>query len=194
LVCGFGYLRIDRTPQLGHFYDWVELVVTKLLERIKASVIEEGDCWEWQGALQWTGSTPMINFEGKVQSVRRFIADEKGLPRGGNRVATMSCGNALCVHPDHVVVMTRKKLQQRIANEQEHQINPMRRKKISELARSRSKLNYELAMEIRYGEGTQREKAKRHGVSQATVSSIMLGKTWQDYNSPFLQLFQTKTK
>jgi predicted XRE-type DNA-binding protein len=66
--------------------------------------------------------------------------------------------------------------------------------KISSVARQHAKLNEQLAEEIRQADGTQREIAKRFGVSQATVSVIKRGKTWRDYNNPFAQLIGATNK
>ena len=161
--------------------------MTRLLERVKNKVVEVGDCWEWQGAMQTTSPVPTMNFEGKVKPVRRHLAEAMGLPVQG-KLATYRCGNPLCVHPDHLMVITRKKLQQRIAKEFKHHTNPLRLKKLSDKARARSKLNMELAQAIRDAEGTQRDIAARFGITQATVSVIKRGVTWRDYTNPFTQL------
>lgn len=162
--------------------------MTRLLERIKGKVIEVGDCWEWQGSLQSKSPTPTMNFNHRVKPVRRHLAEAMGLKLDG-KLATYRCGNPLCVHPDHIVVITRKRLQQRIAKEQMHQLNPLRRKQISDSARKHAKLTLEQANAIRDAEGTQREIAERFGVSQATVSVIKRNVTWRDYTNPFTQLF-----
>jgi hypothetical protein len=167
--------------------------VNKLLTRIRALIEEDGECWTWQGALQTTSPVPTMNFNGKVSSVRRHILEAKGVEANG-RLATYSCGNQLCVNPDHVILITRKKLQQRTAKTLNYQINPLRRKRISEKARQHAKITNEIANQIREASGTQRQIAAQFGVSQATVSVIRRGLTWQDYNNPFVQLFQVKFK
>ena len=161
--------------------------MTKLLERIQTHVIEVGDCWEWQGSLQSQSPTPTMNYRNQVKPVRRHLAEAMELNLTG-KVVTYKCGNPLCVHPDHIIAITRKKLQQRIAKEQSHQMNPLRRKKISDRARVHAKLTMELAQAIRDAEGTQREIAKQFGITQATVSVIKRGVTWRDYTNPFTQL------
>jgi hypothetical protein len=159
-----------------------------LLDRIRDRVIEVGDCWEWQGSLQTNSPVPTMNYAGKVKPVRRHLAEEMGLKLDG-KLATYKCGNQLCVHPDHIAVITRKRLQQRIAKEQKHQLNPLRRKQLSDIARKNGKLTLEQAHAIRDAEGPQREIAKRFGVTQATVSVIKRGVSWRDYTNPFIQLF-----
>ena len=159
-----------------------------LLERVLRHVVEVGDCWEWQGALQWNSPVPVINFNGKVGPVRRHIAEHLGLAVEG-KLATCGCGNALCVNPEHVVMITRRRLQQRIAKDLRHRVNPVRMKKLSDRARAtQAKLTLQQALEIRDAEGKQRDIAERFGVTQATVSAIKRGKTWRDYSNPFAQL------
>lgn len=161
--------------------------MNKLLARIRKMVVEIGDCWEWQGALQHKSPVPTMNYGGSVKPVRRHIAEASGAVLAG-KLATYSCGNQLCVNPDHVIVVTRRRLQQRTAKELKPQSNPMRIKKLSDIARARGKLTPELAQAIRDAEGTQRDIAARFGISQATVSVIKRGKTWRDYTNPFTQL------
>lgn len=159
-----------------------------MLERLQRLVIEVGECWEWQGALQSNAPVPTMNFNGKVGPVRRHIAEHLGLAVEG-KLATCSCGNQLCVNPEHVIVITRKRLQQRIAKDQRRAVNPVRMKKLSDRARAtQAKLTLEQAQAIREAEGTQRDIAARFGVTQATVSAIKRGKTWRDYSNPFAQL------
>ena len=161
--------------------------MTKLIDQVRKHVEEVGDCWEWTGALQPCGSTPTINYNGRAGAVRRFLAIEAGMAVKG-KVVTSKCGNPLCVCPEHVQVVTRRTLQQRIAKERRYQTNPVRLKKLSERARANSKLNLELVQQIREAEGKQRDIAKRFGISQPTVSVIKRGVTWRDYTNPFAQL------
>lgn len=164
-----------------------------LLERIRLMIVEVGDCWEWHGAFQKSSPVPTMNYKGKVGPVRRHIAEERGLPLQ-NKFATYCCGNQVCVNPDHVVVVTRHKLQVRTSKEQRYQVNAIRRKKLSDKARQRSKITLEVALQIRNAEGTQRQIAIQFGVSQATVSSIKLGKTWRDYTNPYMYLFSASLR
>lgn len=158
-----------------------------LMHRVEALSIEVGECWEWQGALQSNSPVPTMNYGGKVRAVRRHLAEALEMPIEG-KLVTFKCGNPLCVQPKHLELTTRKKLQQRIAKHIKHHTNPVRMKKISDLARLNSKLTLPLALEIRNAEGKQREIAARYGVTQATVSSIKRGATWRDYSNPFAQL------
>ena len=166
-------------------------MLDKLIARIRLSVVEVGDCWEWRGALQHNAPTPTIRWEEKVGSVRRFIAIEQGkLVKG--KYATCKCRNNMCVNPDHVTLVTRKRLQELIADESGYANNPTRTKKIAEVARARGKLTVELVAAIREAPGTQRAIAKQYGVGQSTISAIMRGKTWREYSNPFAGLLGIK--
>lgn len=158
----------------------------QLIERLRKHSEEVGDCWEWHGAMQSNAPTPVINFKGAAMPVRRVIAITRGPING--KLATHKCGNALCVNPDHVILVTRQKLQKRIALTVNYQSNPARMQKLAVHARTKGKLTLELAEQIRQADGIQREIAKRFGVSQATVSSIKRGRTWRDYTNPWTQL------
>jgi predicted XRE-type DNA-binding protein len=163
--------------------------MSHLIERITKHVVEDGDCWNWTGALQSCGVTPTMNYKRKVGAVRRFILLERGPAPAGRPIATYTCGNPLCVHPEHTDWSKRKAVQQRTTQEQGHQNNAVRNKKIADKARQRGKLTLELAQQVREADGTQDEIAARFGVSQATVSVIKLGKTWRSYtNNPFAGL------
>jgi len=170
----------------------VELAVT-ILEIIKNRTIEIGDCWEWQGAMQSCGTTPMIRYKQQTISVRRLILQVQGHALE-SKVATCTCGNHRCVNPDHLEAISRKRLTKRVASQLKRSISVLRMAKISSVARQHAKLNEQLAEEIRNAEGTQREIAKRFGVSQATVSVIKRGLTWRDYNNPFAQLIGATNK
>jgi predicted XRE-type DNA-binding protein len=159
----------------------------ELIERVQKHIEEIGDCWEWQGAMQPNSPTPMMNYKRVCQPVRRVLAREMGKSIDGKFV-TCKCRNELCVNPDHLLVVTRKRLQEIVSKERNYTSNPVRNKKLAEKARLRCKLTVELAAEVREAEGTQRQIAARFGISQATVSVIKRGQTWRDYSNPFAQL------
>lgn len=159
-----------------------------LIERLRKHSDEVGDCWEWFGSMQSCGSTPAMNWKGHVKPVRRFIAEEMGLDIAG-KLVTCKCRNYLCVNPDHIMVVTRKRLQALTAKEQAYANNPARVKKISDKARARSRLTMEIVEQIRAAEGKQRDIAARFGISQTTVSVIRRGEAWRDHTNPFAGLF-----
>lgn len=165
--------------------------MSHLIDTITKHVVEDGDCWNWTGALQSCGATPTMNYKRKVGAVRRFILLERGPAPAGRPIATYTCGNPLCVHPEHTDWSKRKAVQQRTTQEQGHQNSTLRNKKIADKARQNGKLTHEQAAAVREAEGNQREIAVRFGISQATVSAIKLGKTWRSYaGNPFAGLMR----
>lgn len=167
-------------------FNWL-IQVSEFLSRIETHIEEIGDCWEWTGAMQSNAPTPTINFNRKAQPVRRALAEAMGKPIEG-KLVTCKCRNELCVNPDHLLVVTRKRLQEMVSKESKFTSNPVRMRKLADKARAHSKLNLELVAEIRDADGSQRQIAARYGISQATVSVIKRGKTWRDYTNPFAQL------
>lgn len=160
----------------------------ELIERIRRHIEEVGDCWEWTGALQPNSPCPVMRFKQRTSQVRRFIAEFQGKQVMG-KFATCKCRNQLCVNPDHVMVVTRKRLQELVAQERQYQSNPVRMKKIADKARQRSKLTPEVVEQIKSAEGTQRVIAAQFGITQAAVSSIKRGRTWKEYSNPFAGLY-----
>ena len=143
----------------------------ELIERVRLHIDEIGDCWEWNGAMQSNSPTPAINWKRKVQPVRRLLASELGKQITGKFV-TCKRRNELCVNPDHLLIVTRKRLQEMLAKERNYQVSPVRMKKLADKARQNSKLTVELAAEIREAEGTQRAIAARFGVTQLSLIHI----------------------
>lgn len=158
-----------------------------LLDYVKSRSQEIGDCWEWTGAMKHKNATPVMRYQQQTISVRRLLMLKQCLEHEG-KLVTSACGNSLCVNPEHLELITRKRLSQRVALKFTKTFGLLRKLKISKLVRYRSKLTAEIADEIRMAEGIQREIAKRYGVSQSTVCAIKNGRTWRDYLNPFEQL------
>lgn len=161
--------------------------MTPLQEHVKSKTEECGQCWDWTGAVQTHGNTPTMRHNGKVGSVRRFLAMELGKNVDG-KIVTHKCGNPACVNPDHIAVMPRGDLQRRISKTMNYKTNTVRMKRISDKSRENAKLNEEMVKEIRQSCQTQRLIAKAYGVTQATISCIKTGRTWKDYKNPFAAL------
>lgn len=161
----------------------------ELIERMQAHFYEDAGCWIWKGAMQaqTKSAVPFMQWRGKVGAVRRHVAVEMGLKLGG-KVATHSCGNPLCVNPDHIRVVTRSQFQRELAKRTTHQASPARLAKIAEAKRSKAKLNEQAVAEIRQANEPQQVLAQRYGVSQATISEIKRGLIWRDFSNPFDQL------
>jgi hypothetical protein len=167
--------------------------VTPLQEFVRNRCVMHEECWEWTGAVQPHGATPTMRHNGRVTGVRRFLALDMGIDVN-KKVVTHKCGNPLCVNPAHITVITRNKLQKRIAKERNYLTNPLRMKNIADKAREKSKLNLDIVAQIRAAEGPQRVIAAQYGITQATVSCIKTGRTWRDYSNPFAALVGALTR
>lgn len=165
--------------------------LSDLLKRVYDKCVEDGECMNWQGAVQSKCRTPaMRRFgTGSCVSLRRMMLEtDSGKKISPSRFATYMCGNINCVRLEHLGVVTRKVIQERNEAGFDAVQRMTKAKKITEKARARAKLTLKLAQEIASAEGTQRELAKRYGVCQSTVGMIRRGETWRDLTNPFASL------
>ena len=151
-----------------------------LIDTIKKHIVEDGECWNWVGALQACGATPTMRWNGKIGSVRRFLMLERGVNQPA-MVATYRCGNEKCVHPEHATWAVRRTVQRRTVAETGYHIDVVRCKKLADSARKNAKLTMDVADQVRGAEGPQHEIAKRFGISQATVSRLKRNTIWKTY-------------
>ena len=162
----------------------------ELIERIRKHIDEVGECWEWTGSQQSHAPTPMMNWKGRVRCVRRVIAEHKGLVVNSKLLATCSRRNELCVNPDHIVMITRRKLATLVVDETGFQKDLVRKKKLADKARARAKLTMEQVEQIRAADGLQKDIAALFGVTQPTISAIKRGAIWRDYSNPWKGLIK----
>lgn len=67
----------------------------------------ENGCWIWTGAATTNRQGvryPAVRINGKTQSVRRVLYEERYGAGTMTKRTTMSCGNMLCVNPEHVIL------------------------------------------------------------------------------------------
>lgn len=145
-----------------------------------------GDCLEWSQAMH--SGHPACRLPGHpTQSARRVLLEAMG-KRVAGRLASCNCGNPRCMLPEHLVVLTRKQLQQRTAKETNFGARPSRRKKLAEARRKTAVLDMEKVQEMRERGLSSREAAAIYGVSQSCAHQALTGQTWNDYSNPFLGL------
>lgn len=156
--------------------------MSELIDRIKAHVIEDGDCWIWQGCLQSCGSTPLIHYAGKVVGVRRAILLDRGVELGAMQ-ATYTCDNEMCVHPNHTAPRPRAFIQKRIRKQLSASDETLRNRSTAMgIRRSRiAKHSIEFAREVRAAEGTNKSIADRFNIDPADVSAIRRRRIWKEY-------------
>lgn len=164
------------------------------LETIKGRCIEEGECWIWQGSLS-PGEVPSMRLptsidpDRKLVAVRRWIAEQQGKRIDGLYV-TNSCEEKRCVCPDHIVVLTRKKLQKRAGKTMTKNQNPamVASRAAARVRAGNIKIGYDIAREIRASEKPAHEWAAELGCNVSSVFQAKRGSTWKDYSSPFAGL------
>lgn len=166
-------------------------MIEELLKRVYDRCIEdEYGCMNWQGAVQSACKSPVMR-KGNAHgtSLRRWMLEDaqgRKLPPG--KMATYTCGNMKCVRLEHLAAMTRAEIQRRNDAKFDAADRIQKSHRIMVKARTRSKLNEQIAREIREADGPQRLIAKRFGVSQTTVGSVKRGDTWRDLSNPFWRL------
>lgn len=160
-------------------------VSKKLRDRVYARCEEQGECRIWKGATQRNGSSPSMNWKGRVRAVRRLLLESSvGLPPVGKQ-ASYTCGNKRCVTLAHLAYLDRSEIRARCHADMTAGVRRVRSIRICAAVRGKRKLDHEKVEAIRTAEGTQRQRADRFGVSQATVSTIDRGETWRDHNNIF---------
>lgn len=174
--------------------DWEEVKA-----RIMQRHVAEGDCWEWK-SFTIRGSVPVLHHktvDGKnvASPVRKLVAFLWGrnVPTGYKCVTT--CGNHMCVNPDHVLILRQRdhlrraaKMATKAAN------NKVRVAKIAETRRSRhAKLDWGKVKAIRSSDGTYAELSAAYGVSKTVIGKIKRYEVWVDHtaqSNPFAALFR----
>ena len=165
------------------------MTMNEELLKIKERCTECGDCWMWQGACEG-GQNPVMRGPGRTTvRVRRRVLELMGVVIG-KKLAVSTCAEGMCVAPHHAQAWTRKRLQIRTAAINGYASAPVRRAKLAQSARSRSKVTLELVQQIRADSRCTREIAADVGLAKSTVISIKAGKTWRDYSNPFLALIR----
>jgi hypothetical protein len=155
------------------------------IELIEAKSINDGGCWIWQGGVAHGNAYMSVNK--KSVAVRRWIMQNQGKDIRG-KLVTSTCMNSLCVCPDHLIVVTRAKLQQLWADHLQYASNPVRCAKLAALSRARLGASLEEVMKARTDERPIREIAAELGRSYAFVQRIKAGESWKTYSSPWAGL------
>jgi hypothetical protein len=168
------------------------VTLEELIARVRAKVIEEGDCWVWQGAVsgvqrELPQMTVRENGRRTNRSVRRMLKEKAAGYVRHDRLVTTSCRTFGCVNPDHLVEITVGGRNRRAAKDG-HYADPVRRAKIAAKARARlSDLTPDVVAKIREA-GSASEAARLYGVTKSNAVKIRAHETWREYTSPFAGL------
>lgn len=148
---------------------------------------EETGCWNWAGGMSRgkAGSMlPVCYWNGAIHSVPRLVMSATGRRLAKGEKAFRKCRNQACVCPSHVTGGSHKEVGRMLAAT--GGIRGMHRSIIAtKSSRKRSKINMEIANEIRASTGTAPEIAKRFGVTPALVRHVRNGTTWRPVHGLF---------
>jgi hypothetical protein len=160
------------------------------LDVIRARSDEIGDCWIWKGAT--THGSPAISINGRAMPTRRWLAETIQGKNTKGYYASVSCGELLCVNPEHVLLAKRGTINRMAAERTGYGKSLARSAKLAEARRRKyAKLSSELVAEIRASSLPVAELARLHGVAKSTIANAISGKTWRDYaNNPWNQLLR----
>lgn len=148
------------------------------MDTVRSFCTEDGDCLIWAARTDKHGQ-PRACIAGKATYVRAFVY---GVVCGkvlnaGRRLST-SCGNSTCLAQEHVVAMTVKAISERAMARYLQQ--PLNRKKFVDAAHKsgHTKLNAEIAEQIRQSGEADEVVAARYGVDRSSVGKIRRGKSY----------------
>ena len=138
-----------------------------LKARFQTKYTIEGDCWIWHAYVD--NKVPMFPVKRRYRSARQMalqIYTGASVPAG--YVARASCGNSLCVNPNHAEIVPRSQ---------------------AFGARVRAKLTNQNVHEIRtllaQGNLTHAEIAQRFHVVRSTITHIATGRNWRQDTNPY---------
>jgi hypothetical protein len=155
------------------------------LELIEAKSIDDGGCWIWDQGTAHGNAYMSVN--GKSVAVRRWIMQNKGIDIRG-KLVTSTCMNSLCVNPEHLIVVTRAKLQKMWADHLQYASNPVRCAKLAAHARARVGASPEEVLKARTDPRSIRVVAAELGRSYDFVQAVRAGESWKTYSSPWAGL------
>lgn len=86
------------------------MTMERHVERFRGLIgVEEGTgCWRWLGKCYKGGRQPVYVMYGKQEMPRRLAYEWwRGERLGGDEIVMPTCGDAMCVNPDHMRVVPR---------------------------------------------------------------------------------------
>lgn len=165
-----------------------------VMEKIELHSYRDGDCLIWTASTNRTG-VPSTNFwhgdKWQETSVRRAYCRENGIPFNRNHNIIASCGNPLCVAPEHYRILLRATHLKMNHNKMiKGSANVVRTIKGAETKRKNSKygLTMEKVRRMRREQMTPKQAAEVFGISSSYAGKILRNKCWPDYSNPFAQL------
>jgi hypothetical protein len=160
----------------------------ELMEWIEARSHREDDCLVWRLAVAGDGRPQGGYMDGKRRitlNVRRVLWEAKhDKPAPRKMVVVCTCDTERCVNPEHLKLASRSSRQNKSISAAHHlQLT------LAARARATTKLSAEAVQDIRNGEGTAEEKARRHGITTSYAEDVMRHRAWREViASPFAGL------
>lgn len=135
--------------------------------------VTEGECWEWRGYRN--GGYGRIRVAGRSVLAHRVSYETWVGPIPAGMQVRHRCDNPPCINPAHLEVGTHL--------DNMHDMHERgRRADLSGERHGRAKLTWPQVQEIRalVGKVTQRELARRFGVSKGTIHYISKNEHWRE--------------
>lgn len=156
-----------------------------LIDKLRHRCREEGDCLIWTGRHSVSNVPRLGN-----ASLRRLIYAEANGPFQDRFLVTTTCGNALCINPEHLKTTTKSAVLKRAYATSDLAVR--RSITSTRTARANAKLSIEAAREIRASGETIKVLAARYGVHQSLISFVRRGQAWKESAAanPFQGLMQ----
>ena len=82
-------------------------------EKVNPSVVEA--CWEWTGAVAYTGSG-VVRRRGKLYDAHRYAYELAYGPVPSSHTVIQVCDNPLCCNPGHLMKITKSEERKRLGN------------------------------------------------------------------------------
>lgn len=145
-----------------------------LLTRFRASFVEglEDECWEWLRSRHVAGYGQLKITSERRQAYSHRIAFEVAYgPIPPGKQVCHTCDNPPCVNPHHLFVGTSGDNHQDMKRKNRHLFGERNVRAVLTEQKAREIVALSPLL-------SQRELAKRYGVSQGTISKIALGRRW----------------
>ena len=151
-----------------------QLVGKTPAERFWLNLVKGPDCWEWTGCKYGAGYGKMQTGYAKAGLAHRFSYEMHfgKIPPGMS--VMHKCDNPGCVNPAHLSVGTHaENMADMEAKGRDRKVGSKGTKNAS------AKISEETVRAIRSSKESQNAIARRYGISQASVSNILLGRSWK---------------
>ena len=155
------------------------------LDHLRSYCDTSTGCWIWGGATNQIGYPIIKNGKRGCLLARREAARLAGMVLQGKEPVTTTCGNRLCLNPEHLQKSTTQAIAKAAALRGAYSTKA-RAQAIAERRRARpvAKLTMEQAREIRASADSGPVLAERYGVNRSLINGIKRGEAWIDYDDP----------